>query len=311
MLKVLITCPPMLKNIELFRPLFKKHDVEIFTPNITQTMTVEELKKVVPDYDGWIIGDDPVTREVFKAGREGRLKAAVKWGVGVDNIDFKAAEELNIPITNTPNMFGNEVADVALSYVLALARETFEIDRKVRNGQWIKPTGISLAGKTVALLGFGDIGTNVAKRLQACNMKINVYDPYYNFKEDIIPDGILVWPEKIEFADFIVLTCSLTKENYHIINNKILSKVKKGIRIVNVARGPLIDEKALVKALENETVHSVALDVFEIEPLPIDSGLRKFEKCIFGTHNSSNTIDAVIRTSELATNILFKYLRIK
>ena len=311
MMKVLITCPPMLKNIELFRPLFKKQDVEIFTPNITQIMTVEELKKIVPDYDGWIIGDDPVTREVLEAGKGGRLKAAVKWGVGVDNIDFKSAEELNIPITNTPNMFGNEVADVALSYVLALARETFVIDRKVRNGQWVKPTGISLAGKTAALLGFGDIGSNVAKRLQTCNMKINVYDPYYNFKENIIPDEVLEWPEKIEFADFIILTCSLTKDNYHILNDKILSMVKKGIRIVNVARGPLIDEKALVKALENETVHSVALDVFEIEPLPIDSGLRKFEKCIFGTHNSSNTIDAVIKTSELATNKLFKYLRIK
>ena len=311
MIKVLITCPPMLKNIELFRPLFKKYDVEIFTPNVTQIMTVEELKKIVPDYDGWIIGDDPVTREVFKTGKDGKLKAAVKWGVGVDNIDLKAAKELNIALANTPNMFGNEVADVALSYVLALARETFVVDRKVRSGHWVKPTGISLAGRTAAIIGFGDIGSNVAKRLQACNMKINVYDPYYKCKEEIIPDEVLGWPDKIEFADFIVLTCALTKENYHILNDRILSRVKKGVRIVNVARGPLVDEKALIKSLEDEIVHSVALDVFEIEPLPIDSGLRKFEKCIFGTHNSSNTIDAVIKTSELAANILLKFLGIK
>jgi D-3-phosphoglycerate dehydrogenase len=99
-----------------------------------QTLSVEELKELVPQHDGWIIGDDPATREVFMAGKAGKLKAAVKWGIGVDNVDFDACKDLGIPIVNTPNMFGGEVADIAVGYVIALARETFQIDDGIRQG---------------------------------------------------------------------------------------------------------------------------------------------------------------------------------
>ena len=129
MTKILVTCPPMLRMIDEFRPIFAKAGVEITTPDVVQTLTVPELKELVPQHDGWIIGDDPATREVFEAGKQGRLRAAVKWGIGVDNVDFAACKDLGIPIINTPNMFGAEVADVAMCYVLALARETFLIDR--------------------------------------------------------------------------------------------------------------------------------------------------------------------------------------
>ena len=311
MVQVLVTCPPMLKNIDTVKPLFERHHILLGTPNVTQTMTVRELIDIVPQYDGWIIGDDPATREVFEAGKKGKLRAAVKWGVGVDNVDFDAARRLDIPISNTPNMFGKEVADVALSYVLALARETFVIDREVRRGNWIKPTGISLSGKTAALVGFGDIGSNVAKRLLACNMNIIAYDPKYTPRAGMEIMSVNDWPDGIDRADFIIFTCSLTKENYHMLNDAVLRKVKKGVRIVNVARGPLIDEPALIRGLESGTVYSAALDVFETEPLPIDSTLRKFDRCIFGTHNGSNTKDAVIRTNELASSILLQYLGIK
>lgn len=310
MLKVLVTCPPMLRSIDTVRPLFQRYNVELFTPHVVQTLTVGELKTLLPDFDGWIIGDDPATKEVFEAGRAGKLKAAVKWGVGVDNVDFQAAKELGIPITNTPGMFGKEVADVALGYVIALARETFFIDREVKAGRWVKPVGISLAGKTAAVVGFGDIGSNVAKRLLACDMHVNVYDPFYKPKAELNTVNVYHFPEKIEEADFLVLTCALTKENFHMINSDIVRRMKNGVRIVNVARGPLIDERALVDALQKGKVHSAALDVFETEPLPNDSPLRQFERCIFGSHNSSNTIDAVQRTNELATNTLLNYLGI-
>ena len=171
-MKILVTCPPMLRMIDSFRPLFEQYGVEISTPNVVQTLSVEELKELVPQHDGWIIGDDPATREVFEAGKVGQLKAAVKWGIGVDNVDFAACKDLGIPIINTPNMFGGEVADIAVGYVIALARETFEIDRGVRAGQWPKPRGISLSGKTVALVGYGDIGKNTARRLLAADMHI-------------------------------------------------------------------------------------------------------------------------------------------
>lgn len=133
-MKVLVTCPPMLGMIDSFRNIFEKNGIELSTPNVVQTLSIEELMEIVPMHDGWIIGDDPATREVFAAGKSGHLKAAVKWGIGVDNVDFTACKDLEIPITNTPNMFGAEVSDIAVGYVIALARQTFEIDRAVRAG---------------------------------------------------------------------------------------------------------------------------------------------------------------------------------
>ena len=310
MYKVVVTCPPMLRNIDSVRPFFKLHNVELFTPEVVQVLSVEELKNIIPHYDGWIIGDDPATREVFETARAGRLKAAVKWGVGVDNVDFKAAKDLGIPITNTPGMFGKEVADIALGYVIALARDTFFIDREVRAGHWPKPTGISLSGKTAAIVGFGDIGANIAKRLLACDMRLHIYDPFYTPKKGLEAVVPLSFPDQMEEADFLILACALTKQNFHMIDTGIFSKVKHGIRIVNVARGPIIDENALIDALRNGTVDSAALDVFEVEPLPADSPLRKLPRCILGSHNSSNSIDAVERTNMLATKTLFEFLGI-
>ena len=167
----------MLGMMEEFTERFRRAGVETTCPPVVQTLSVEELIQFVPEHDGWIIGDDPATRVVFEAGRRGRLKAAVKWGIGIDNVDFAAAKEFNIAITNTPNMFGAEVADVAMCYVIGLARELFWIDHQVRAGAWPKPCGISLNGKQVALVGYGDIGRNVAKRLAVLGMNVIVYDP--------------------------------------------------------------------------------------------------------------------------------------
>jgi D-3-phosphoglycerate dehydrogenase / 2-oxoglutarate reductase len=311
MMKVLVTCPPMLGLIEEFRPIFKAKNTELYCPPVVQTLSVEELKELVPKFDGWIIGDDPATRAVFASGKAGQLKAAVKWGVGVDNVDFIAAEELGIPVKNTPRMFGAEVADVAMGYVIALARQTFAIDRGVRNGKWLKPSGISLADKTVALVGFGDIGRNTAKRLLASDMHVIAYDPYFQPAQGLEAVQSAQWPHRIDEADFIVLTCALTSENKHLVNAETLAKAKSGMRIVNVARGPLIDESALMEALASGQVHSVALDVFEVEPLPSDSALRQFELCIFGSHNGSNTVDAVRRASEQAISLLFNFLGVE
>ena len=306
-MKVLITCPPMLGLMSEFQSLFIEKGIEVDTPTVVQTLSVEELKQRLPQYDGWIIGDDPANADVLKAGRDGRLKAAVKWGVGVDNVDFVAAKALNLPVTNTPNMFGAEVADIAMGYVIGLARQTFAIDRAVRAGHWIKPPGMSLAGKTVALIGYGDIGQHTAKRLLAADMNVLAYDPYFNNDPaySVEPTN---WPNRLAEADFIVLTCALTPNNRHMLNQETLALTKPGVRIVNVARGPLIDESALMTALESGQVQSVALDVYETEPLPTESPLRHFEQCILGTHNASNTQDAVRRASHEAIAYLFEFL---
>ncbi len=308
-MRVLVTCPPMLGMIDSFRPVFEQHNIELSAPNVVQTLSVEELKEIVPLHDGWIIGDDPATREVFEAGRGGNLKAAVKWGIGVDNVDFEACNELNIPIINTPNMFGGEVADIAMGFVIALARQTFQIDDGVRQGQWPKPCGMSLSGKTVALVGYGDIGKNTARRMLAADMNVIAYDPVAEPVNDLEKVEMSVWPERIEEADFIVVTCALTSSSHHMLNADIFSRVKHGVRVVNVGRGPVIEEAALEMALQNGTVHSAALDVFEEEPLPLSSYLRNHPYCIFGSHNASNTADAVERTSHIAIEKLLGFLQ--
>ena len=307
-MKILVTCPPMLGMIESFSSIFKKYDLEVTVPKVIQVLSVAELEDLVPQHDGWIIGDDPATRSVFEAGKRGNLRAAVKWGIGVDNVDFLACKDLNISIINTPNMFGAEVADIAMGYVIGLARETFQIDRGVRDGNWPKFNGISLSGKSVALIGYGDVGKNAAKRMLASDMKVVVYDPYSNPDN---PNSHLQqeeWPRRIEEADFIVITCSLTESSKHMIDAELLKKVKPGVRIVNVGRGPVIDEIALESALRSDIVYSAALDVFEIEPLPMDSYLREHPRCIFGSHNASNTADAVLRTSNIAIEKLMEFL---
>ena len=307
---MLVTCPPMLLNIDAYRDRCAKANVELKAPQITQTMSEAELIATLPTFDGWIIGDDPATRKVLEAGKRGKLRAAVKWGIGVDNVDLEAVRDLQLPFSNTPGMFGAEVADLALSYVIALARETFVIDRGVRAGEWPKPRGISLAGRTAAVVGLGDIGGNLATRLHACGMEIIGYDPFVSLRPEHDFVRLLAWPDGIGRADILVLTSPLTHQTHHIVNDGAIARMKKGVRLVNVSRGPLIDEQALVRGLESGHVHSAALDVFEAEPLPNQSPLRKFGQCIFGSHNASNTIDAVDRASNRAIDLLFQFLHI-
>ena len=122
---ILLTCPPMINRIKVYSEILKNNNIKIDIPNFKQVLTEEELIEILPNYDGWIIGDDPATKKVLEAGKKGKLRACIKWGVGTDNVDFDACNELNIPVTNIPNVFGEEVSDVALGYLLCLTRRNF------------------------------------------------------------------------------------------------------------------------------------------------------------------------------------------
>ncbi len=308
--KVLVTCPPMLGMMDIFIELAKKkYNFELIAQNVTQTMSEEDLIKIIKNYDGWIIGDDPATTKVFKEGKKGNLKAAVKWGVGIDNVDIKSAKDLNIEVRNTPGLFGEEVADLAHCYLICLSRNIVNIHNDVLKGEWPKYIGQSLQNKIVGLVGYGDIGKSLVKRLLASGMNIQIYDPFINdlnlqnkkvYKE--------IWPNNIDKCDFVILTCSLNKSNYHLINKDIFDLLKRNVKIINVSRGQLIDEKQLLKNLESGKVHSAALDVFEKEPLPINSKLKNYKNCIFGTHNGSNTKEAVEKASIKALEIMNELL---
>jgi D-3-phosphoglycerate dehydrogenase len=301
----------MRRAIAEFVPLFDAKGITLVLPEMVQIMPVEELIKIVPTVDAWIIGDDPATAEVFAAGKAGKLKAAVKWGVGTDNVDFKAANALGIPISNTPAMFGEEVSDVAMAYVLALARQTHLIDKKVHEGVWFKPPGRSLSGKKVAVIGYGDIGKSTARKLKAFNLDVFIFDPFtqgddalqnYTLEADLLT--------AVKDAHFIVITCALTNANKHMINGEVFKQMADESYVINVSRGPLVDESALIEYLDSGKIAGAGLDVLEVEPVDANNPLLKYEQVIIGSHNGSNTKEAVRRASYKALDLLFGFLNI-
>ena len=324
MYNVLLTCPPMLKQFDSYKSYCEKFGLIIHCAKVTQTLSEEELIELIPKYDGWIIGDDPATRNVFIAGKAGKLKAAVKWGVGVDNVDFDACVDLNIPIQNIPGVFGEEVSDIGIGYMIGLTRHLFEIDRSVRENKWIKPCGNSLSGKKVCLIGFGDIGRCSARKLLAFNTNVYVSDPGFIQNSDgqlkCIYNPELKVDHKLHTikltdlneasknCDFIFITCALNTHTYHIVNENIILNTNKGVRIINVSRGKVINENDVIQHLETGHIGGVAFDVFETEPLPITNKLRTYNQNIFGTHNASNTIEAVDRTSYIAIDMMHNFL---
>jgi D-3-phosphoglycerate dehydrogenase len=307
--RLLISAPPFVNMKIRFFSNFVISKFDVTWMNSAQQMSEEELLEILPTFDGWILGDDPCSRKVLQAGKAGSLKAVVKWGVGTDNIDFTALTDLNIDFSNTPGVFGKEVADLAFAYLVMLSRHVIDIHNHVLLGEWIKPPGISLSGKNVALVGYGDIGKNISKHLHSAEMNVHVYEVDATRTTGLSNSSLRVWPESISEMDAIILACALTPENSEMINKEILGNLKDGALIVNVSRGGLIKEDDLVEALNSGKLGGVALDVFQVEPLPSSSSLRKCQNVILGTHNASNTSEAVIRTSLLSLDIMDRFLR--
>lgn len=309
--RVLITCPPMIMTIDHCRERFLDEGLEVVVPEIQQQMSEAELCQIIADFDGVIAGDDPFTAKVLEIGRKGRLRVLAKWGIGVDAIDLKAAAELGIHTSNTPNVFGDEVADVALGYTLLLARQLHRMDAAVRRGEWLKIQGTSLRGKVAGIIGVGSIGQAIAQRLHALGMELLGYDVHAI--DPAICQTTTLKPVALEpllqQSDCIVLACNLTPHNRHLLNEQAFAQMKDGVWIVNVARGPLIDETALISALQTGKVGAAALDVFETEPLPLESPLLQFEQVILGSHNSSNTREAVLRVNQMAIDHLVRDLK--
>ena len=308
--RVLITCPPMIMTLSECQERFAAEGFEVTVPTFEQQMSEDALCEIIADFDGVIAGDDPFSAKVLKIGKAGKLKALAKWGIGVDAIDLGAARELGIPTSNTPNVFGDEVADVAMGYTILIARQLHKMDAAVRTGHWLKIQGTSLRGKTAGIIGVGSIGRAIARRLHAVGMTLLGYDIYPINPEFCQETGLqqVELPQLLQQSDCIVLACNLTPDNYHLLNHDAFAQMKEGCWIVNVARGPLIEQTALVDALSSGKVAAAALDVFEAEPVTADNPLLQFEQVICGSHNSSNTREAVLRVNQLAIDNLVRDL---
>jgi D-3-phosphoglycerate dehydrogenase len=271
-----------------------------------QSYSALELVEAIGAAEAAILGDDDASAEFFEHASD-KLAIVLKWGVGVDSIDHGAAASRGVAIRNTPGAFGAEVADLAMGYVIALARRTFEAHQSVANGNWLQPQGQSLQGKTLSLVGFGDIGRQLSKRATSFGMRTVYCDPYCDDStSSSTPVSI---DEAFVEADFLALTCPSTAETRGIVSARALSLMKPQAMLINVARGDLIDESALANALKSKQLGGAALDVFVTEPLPTTSSLRTCDSLIFGSHNASNTTEAIMRASEMVVGELLAWGR--
>ncbi len=302
--RVLITCPQMQKHAAMYVRQLSDLGIEAAVPPVVQTLSEGELVEIIGAYDGIVVGDDPLTRQVLE--HASRLRIIAKWGVGVDNIDLAAAAELGIPVMNTPGTFGDEVADVIVGYLILLSRQLHRTDAATRAGEWTKIEGFSLGGRTLGVVGLGSIGLALVQRAICHGMQVvgtDVSDARHGQARALGAevadlDGVL------GAAEMVALCCPLTADNRHLLNAATLGRMKQGSYVVNTARGGLVDERALIDALQSGQIAGAALDVFEVEPLPADSPLRGLDNVILGAHNASNTIDAVRRVNEMAMHNL-------
>lgn len=306
--RVLVTCPQLQATIHLYDDLFAEREIKVESPDLVQILGETELLDLIDGFDGVIAGDDQFTARVLEKGR--RLKVISRWGVGVDGIDLSCAERLGIQVSNTPNAFSDEAGDVVMAYIILLARQLHQIDRAVRSGSWSKFQGVSLRGKTLGVIGVGNIGRAVGRRANVAGMTVVGHDvaPLPEKESPEYPLHFVELHELLRVSDFISLNCNLTPSNRHMLGGREFKMMKDGVFVINTARGPLIDEAALSHALERGKVAGAALDVFETEPLPMDSPLRRFDNCIFGSHNTSNTYEAVLRVNERAIQNLIEGL---
>lgn len=310
----LITCLHLQRHFDRFRPEYDALGVAAVLPRIDgQQLDAPTMASLIEDADAVVAGDDVIDQSVLRAGKASRLKVIVKWGVGTDAIDTATASALGVPVFNTPGVFANEVADLAMSHLLLLVRKTHQMHASVVDGDWLKVEGRSLFGLTAGIIGLGSVGTAIAKRAAAFGMNV--------VGNDIRPLGPPQAAPEIRHVDLdtlyresdvVFVACDLTREKKHLISQSAFAQMRKGVLIVNVARGALVDQAALVDALASGTVAGAGLDVFEAEPLPPGDPLRAFaDRCVFTTHNASNTTEAVERTNRMATDILFDALGLK
>ncbi|KAI7729398.1 hypothetical protein M8C21_010236 [Ambrosia artemisiifolia] len=258
-------------------------------------LSPEELCTKISLCDALIVrSGTKVSREVFESSG-GRLKVVGRAGVGIDNVDLAAATEHGCLVVNAPTANTVAAAEHGIALLTAMARNVAQADASIKAGKWQrnKYVGVSLVGKTLAVMGFGKVGTEVARRAKGLGMHIIAHDPYAPAdRAHAIGVDLVSFDEAIATADFITLHMPLTPATSKILNDENFAKMKKGVRIVNVARGGVIDEDALVRALDAGIVAQAALDVFTVEPPPKDSKLVNHENVTVTPHLGASTTEA-------------------
>ncbi len=280
----------MLQFIDRFLPVFKHYGIELIKPEVKERLSELEILRYAGSFDGTICGDDRYSAEVLEHCSP-RLKVISKWGTGIDSIDTQAANRLGIKVLNTIDAFTIPVSDSVMGYILAFSRQLPWMDRAMKAGQWEKISGRALCEGTLGVIGVGRIGKMILRKAHAFNMKLlgnDIKGIPDEFIKEIGVESVSL-PELLERSDFISINVDLNPTSLHLINEDTLKHIKPGAVMINTARGPIVDEKALTEALQQQRVRGAALDVFEIEPLPLDSPLKKMDNVLLAPHNSNSS----------------------
>jgi D-3-phosphoglycerate dehydrogenase len=270
--------------------VFERYNLELIVPQVQERLEETQLLAYAGQYDGTICGDDRYTARVLQACAP-RLKVISKWGTGIDSIDAEAAARLGIQVCRTPNAFTLPVADSVLGYILSFARRLPWLDRAVKAGTWEKIPGRTLSECTLGVVGVGNCGKAVLRRARAFGMQLLGNDIV-----EIAPDftreqrlEMVPLDELLSRSDFVSLNCDLNPTSYHLIDAQRLAQMKPDAVLINLSRGQVVDEPALVKALQEGVIAGAALDVYESEPLPLDSPLRRMDNVMLAPHNANSS----------------------
>lgn len=267
-----------------------------------------ELQALIPDIDGYIAGLDEIDASVIE--RSNRLRVIARYGVGIDNVDLEAATYKGIIVTNTPGANSVAVAELAIGLILALARLICLANQAIRSGEWPRYNGTGLRGNTAGLIGLGSIGREVAVRLQAFGCRVLAADPFLS-PEQASSSGASLVPlsRLLEESDFVSLHAPLLESTVNMVDKAFLNTMKPGAFLINTARGELVDEAALLEALESGRLRGAALDCFRQEPPSMDHPLLKLPQVILTPHSGSHTDDAVNQMGRMAVESCLAALR--
>ncbi|MBI3173056.1 MAG: phosphoglycerate dehydrogenase [Chloroflexi bacterium] len=287
---VLLTAPYMLPFVERFRPVFEKHGLDLIIPDVLERMEEADLLKYAGQFDGAICGDDRYTERVIAACAP-RLKVISKWGTGVDSIDASACSRYGVALCRTPNAFTTPVADSVLGYMLAFARRQPWMDREMKSGKWEKIPGKTLSECTLGVVGVGNVGKAVVRRARAFGMQVygtDIVDIDHVFVGE---SGVQMTdlPTLLSNSDFVSINCDLNPTSHHLMNADTFALMKPTAVLINTARGPVVQESALIEALQSKRIAGAALDVFEFEPLPLESPLLQMDNVMLAPHNSNSS----------------------
>ena len=296
-MKVLVTCRQMQEYLLANSVPDSLKGVQFVLPKLNaQQFTSSEVADYAKDCQTIVVGDDTIDRLFFE--KAPWVRAVIKWGVGYDSIDLDACRESGVSFQNTPGVFGDDVAEMAILLMLALERRAVNVHNSIAKGEWPKPVGRSLKGLDVGIYGFGSIGKQIHVRTTSFGMTTLTFDPFLD-QDEMDPRVTVVrsLSELVSKSDVFIVCCPLNDVTRGSINGQILSNAKNGMVLVNVARGPIVVESDLSHALVSGTISGAGMDVFEQEPLPLDSPLRKLDNVLFSSHNSSNTLQGVNKAS--------------